>query len=382
LTVEYNLTVNNRISGRSGSVAESVVVGAGLSGLVAAINLAREGREVTVLDRESRVGGTGLYHPSPEGTPIDIPAFEAFSGIDLAPSVGTGPLAKFDAGRAVAYGEMIPIDMDAISSYMIERGPRSTSLDSFLYDIAVAEGVKFEFGHAIMSNDDLADLPPDTIVATGLYFEGFDAARVPYLTSFHFVARKMIEEKDTNHVTVYHGEFTTDYSYTASVNGILLAHVFQRDPIGKDTLKAFEEQVYLSEGFEFDEWKHFTFPVPAATIHNPRLFAGNKILAGTLAGCMESYMFFGMLGALVSGKIAAMAVGDKAKAHQEFQLATKSFKGAYMLKKVTRPVPHSLQKRFIGHALRRGPALPGVAQRVMRAMPGWVNCERAYRGQT
>jgi hypothetical protein len=77
-----------------------------------------------------------------------------------------------------------------------------------------------------------------------------------------------------------------------------------------------------------------------------------------------------------------MAVGDKAKAHQEFQLATKSFKGAYMLKKVTRPVPHSLQKRFIGHALRRGPALPGVAQRVMRAMPGWVNCERAYRGQT
>jgi len=358
-------------------VAESFVVGAGLAGLVAAINLAREGRDVTVLDRESRVGGSGLYHPSPEGTPIDIPAFEAFSGIDLAPSVGTGPLARFGAGRAVAYGEMVPIDMDAISSYMIERGPRSTSLDSFLYNIAVAEGVKFEFGRGVVSNDDLADLPPDTIVATGLHFEGFDAAHVPYLTSFHFVSRKMIEDKETNHVTVFHGDFTTDYSYTASVNGILFAHVFQRNPIGKDTLKAFEEQVYLSEGFEFDEWKHFTFPVPAATIHNPRLFAGNKILAGTLAGCMESYMFFGMLGALVSGKIAAMAVTDKAKAFDEFKLATSSFKGAYLLKKMTGPVPHGLQKRFMAAGLKRGLDLPGVSEFVTRAMPGWKNCERA-----
>jgi len=161
-------------------MAESVVVGAGLAGLVAAINLARQGRDVVVLEREQRIGGSAIYHPSPEGSPIDIEGFKEYSGIDLEPALHTGALAPFQVGRAIAYGEIIPVDMNAISSYMIERGPRSTSLDSYLYGIAREAGVTFEFGHALVSNDDVAELPPDTIIATGLYFEGFDATRVPY----------------------------------------------------------------------------------------------------------------------------------------------------------------------------------------------------------
>jgi flavin-dependent dehydrogenase len=354
-------------------MAQNVVVGAGLAGLVAAINLAREGRDVLVLDREERVGGTHLYHPSPEGTPIHQKGIKEYTGIDFSPAAAAPAVAPFQVGRTVAYGEMIPVDMDAISSFVIERGPRSTSLDSYLYRIAQDEGVKFEFGHAIMSNDDVATLPPDSIIATGLYFEGFDATRVPYLTSFHFIARQTIEDTESNHVTVYHGEFTRDYAYTASVNGLQFAHVFQRDPIGKDTLKAFEEQVYISEGIEFKSWSHFTFPVPAASMHNPRLFAGDKILAGTLSGCMESYMFFGMLGAMVSGKIAAIAVTDKAKAAEEFKLATSSFASAYMAKKLTSLAPHSVQKVLLPFAFRHAFDVPMVAGVVKKAMPGWKN---------
>jgi len=354
-------------------MAQNIVVGAGLAGLVAAINLAREGRDVLVLDKEPRVGGTPLYHPSPEGTPLHLEGLEKYIGIDLSPQAAGPAVSPFQVGRAVAYGEMIAIDMDAISSYMIERGPRSTSLDSYLYNIALDAGVKFEFDHALMSNDDAAELPPDSIVATGLYFEGFDAMRVPYLTSFHFVARQMIEDTASNHVTVYHGEFTRDYSYTASVNGIQFAHVFQRKPIGKDTLEAFKEQVYISEGIEFDHWTHFTFPVPAASVHNPRLFAGDKILAGTLSGCMESFMFFGMLGALVSGKIAAVAVTDKARALEEFKLATSSFAGAYYAKKMSNLAPHAVQKAAMPFALRHAFDMPAVPEIVKRAMPGWKN---------
>ncbi len=355
-------------------MAESVVVGAGLAGLVAAINLAREGREVLVLERESRVGGSPLYHPSPEGTPIDLPRLADYTGIDISPAV-----ARFGAGRAVIYGETIPVDMDAISSVVIERGPRSTSLDSYLYELAVKEGVKFEFNHPIMSNADTVKLPPDTIIATGLYFEGFDALRVPYLTSFHFVTRRKTDDTGSSHVTIYHGRFTSDYAYTCSVNGIQFAHVFQRRPIGKDTLHAFTEQVFVSEGIEFGEWEHFTFPVPAASINNPRLFAGDKILAGTLAGCMESYMFFGMLGALVSGRIAAMAVSDKARAYQEFKLATSAFRGAYLMKKIGNISPHWLHRLVLLQGIHRLSEYPALADVVKRAMPGWRNCERAGR---
>jgi hypothetical protein len=352
-------------------VALNIVVGAGLSGLVAAINLAREGRDVLVLEREARIGGSPIYHPSPEGTPLDVEGLRAYAGVDVGPAV-----APFKVGRAVVYGEMIPTDMDAISSFMIERGPRSTSLDSHLYNLALEAGVRFEFNHPLYSNDDVANLPPDTIVATGLNFEGFDACRVPYLTSFHYVARQTIPDTEGNHVTVYHGEFTTDYAYTCSVNGVQFAHVFQRGPIGRDTLKAFEEQVFVSEGIEFKGWTHFTFPVPAATIHNPRLFAGDKILAGTLAGCMESYMFFGMLGALVSGKIAAMAVTDKAGALEEFRLATSSFRAAYVLKKLARRQPHAVQRLALSFGLKRVFASPRLAAVVKEAMPGWKNCRQ------
>jgi len=357
-------------------MAESVVVGAGLAGLVAAINLARQGRDVVVLEREKRIGGSALYHPSPEGSPLHLEGLKAYTGIDLDPSVAGPAVAPFQVGRAIAYGEIIPVDMSAISSYMIERGPRSTSLDSYLYGIAKDAGVAFEFGHAILSNDDVAKLPPDTIIATGLYFEGFDATRVPYLTSFHFVARQTIEDTESNHVSVYHGDFTRDYSYTCSVNGIQFAHVFQRKPIGKDTLEAFKSQVHTAEGIEFANWTHFMFPVPAASIHNPRLFAGDKILAGTLAGCMESFMFFGILGALVSGKIAAMAVDDKAGALAEFELATSSFASAYLAKKISNLAPHSLDRIALPLALRRGFGYPAVTEAVKKAMPGWKNITR------
>lgn len=353
---------------------DNIIVGAGLAGLVAGINLAKDGREVLVLERESRIGGSPLYHPSPEGTPVDLEGLERYTGIDISPAV-----SRFDSGGAVVYGEMVPVEMDAISSVMIERGPRSTSLDHHLYEMALAEGVSFEFERPIWSGDDLARLPADTIVATGLYFEGFDAVRVPYLTSFHYVARQAVEDTETSHVTVYHGEFTRDYSYTCSVNGIRFAHVFQRTPIGTDTLKAFEEQVFVSEGFEFDAWRHFTFPVPAACISNPRLFAGDKILAGTLAGCMEPYMFFGILGALVSGRIAALAVTDKAGAYGEFQLAASAFRSAYVAKKLSSVLPRTIHRLALRSGLSRL-SRPEAARVLKRAMPGWKNLEKARVG--
>ena len=354
-------------------MAENIVVGAGLGGLVAAINLRREGREVLVLERENRVGGSSLYHPSPQGTPADPDALKGYTGIDFRPC-----FKRFE-GRSVVYGEMVRLDTEAISSWLLERGPRSTSLDSYLYNIAVEEGVRFEFGHTLYSSDDFLGLPPDTIVSTGLYFEGFDALRVPYLTSFHYVARQTTDDKDSSHVTIYHGEFTRDYAYTTSINGVQFAHVFQRRPIGKDTLRAFEEQIFISEGLEFANWTHFTFPVPAATIKNPRLFAGDKILAGTLAGCMESYLFFGLLGAMVSGKIAAMAVTDKDRALREFRLATRKFAGAYLARKLANLVPHSFQKPLLLFGLRNLFKVPAAARMATEAMPGWLNCARAKR---
>ncbi len=44
------------------------------------------------------------------------------------------------------------------------------------------------------------------------------------------------------------------------------------------------------------------------------MFKNNMIIAGTLGGVIEPVLNFGMLGAMVSGKIAAMAVTDRGSA--------------------------------------------------------------------
>lgn len=44
----------------------------GMSGLVAAINLAHEGHRVIVHDSQEKYGGSRIYSPSTHVTPIDV----------------------------------------------------------------------------------------------------------------------------------------------------------------------------------------------------------------------------------------------------------------------------------------------------------------------
>ncbi|MBN1289073.1 MAG: NAD(P)-binding protein [Actinobacteria bacterium] len=355
---------------------ETIIVGAGLAGCVAAINLVREGRDVLVLERESRVGGSSLYHPGVAGTPIDLKAYEKYAGIDLLPGGAMGHDANI-----IVDGKKITANLEKhVDGYLVEQGPRSTSINTYLYELARKEGVKFEFNQPVIGEADFAKLPPDSIIATGLYFEGYDALNIPYLTSFHFISRMTRDDLESNHVSIYFGDFTSDYAYTSSMNGLVFAHVFQRDPIGKATLEAFKEKMYEAEGFEFPEFLHFTFPVPAASLNNPRLFAGNKIITGSLASCIEPFMFFGLHGAFVSGKIAATAVSDKEKAYREFLKCNRLYKTIYLAKKAT--------KRFMYPALHLGmmfgmdraanmmvqmPMAPRFTRNFKAIMPGYQN---------
>lgn len=352
-------------------MAEVTIVGAGLAGLTAAINLAKRGHEVRVLEREERIGGSPLYHPSGQGSPLRLKEMNEYVGFDISP--GVEPLREM---LEIAGRKALKVEPSLILAYFFERGPRSTSLDSHLYELAREAGVRVEFGHGVSSQEEMAQLPANTIVATGLHFEGFDALRVPYLTSFHFTYKGTCDP-DLNYVHMFHDTYTSDYGYTSAFRGIRYVHLFnRRRPISIADRDRFAEQVAEFDGFEVPSWNEFTFPVPAACMRTPRLFVGNKILAGTLAGAMDPVAFFGLHGALVSGRIAAMAVEDKERAWREFRKCTAVYAGAWSASrfKEMQPLPFmvlAFRLAFTGFEHNR------LVHRILvEGMPGYRNLPR------
>jgi hypothetical protein len=347
-------------------MAEVTIVGGGLSGMTAAINLAKRGHDVVVLEREERIGGSSLYHPSGQGTPLHLDALRTYIGFDISP--GIEPIQKMSE---IAGGKELPTDPSLINSYFFERGPRSTSLDSYLYELATEAGVEFRFNTPVISQEDMAQLPPNTIVATGLHFEGFDSLRLPYLTSHHFTYKGTCDP-DLNYVHMFHDTYTSDYGYTSAFRGIRYVHLFNRRvPISLEERDRFAEHVERFDGFEVPSWSSFTFPVPAACLRTPRIYIGSKILAGTLAGAMDPVAFFGLHGALVSGRIAALAVEDKERAWREFRRCVAVFPAAYAISRIMGLQPRPLSVLAFRTVFRNFKHLKLVHRIMQEGIPGY-----------
>jgi len=148
---------------------EKVIVGAGLSGLVAAINLARDGFKVLVRERRKTVGGEtdikgleGKVIKIGDGTPVHLDRLRDYTGIDFSPVA-----VPLKSARTHVYGKTLDFDFyEGVPTFLFERGPRPTSLDVYLYELATSEGVEFRFNDTVA---DLSELPPGTIIATGLF---------------------------------------------------------------------------------------------------------------------------------------------------------------------------------------------------------------------
>ncbi len=313
-------------------MAKIHILGAGLSGMVAAINLAREGYEIEILEGHNDIGGMKDVHPSAHTTPIDVAAASQYTGIDLSPCFK--PILDFRMG---VLDRLYSCRSDTL--YCVERSARPTSIDTYLYRECLRLGVSFSFNTLI---DNPLTLPPDSIIATGLHPEMFDVLDIPYVKvySFWMYGERASGDFDSlipefeQLLVGYMDNYTNDYFYVTAVNDLWYALLFSRKPLYKRHLNDCVQKVKDRLGIELKDWKYLTGAIPSKNFNNPRLFLGDKIITGSLSGSMDPMFLFGIHGALMSGKIAALAISNPEQAEKEFRWLNRFY------------VPMLIQRRF------------------------------------
>ncbi len=290
------------------------IMGAGLAGLSAAITARKLGYEVTCLDKYDQVGGMPEAHPAVDATPMNPERMSAWLDVP----VGEPQMTKVKTMNVYVFGRKFVYNPAWMRLYNVERGHRKTAIDRYLHDIAVDMGVNFEWGHGIEGQRDLAELPPNSIVCTGPYREGYDALRRPYEMAYGYTATTAYHGEGP-HVAAYFDEYTKDYAYVAASNGVVFALFFSRRPVNDAHLEKWKVQLSKTEDITFKRWDLQQGAFASRYPSSPALFWGDKILAGTLAAAQDPGTYFGCHGAMVSGKIAALALEDKAEALKLFR---------------------------------------------------------------
>ena len=330
---------------KEGTLAMDIhVYGAGLAGMTAAIALAREGVRAVVHDEQKDVGGSPALHPSVHTTPAQLDELVDYTGIDLRKDfIRTDPYPTFYYGNKLL---VFPPYTRHNRAYCVERGPRASSIDNHLFAIAGDEGVDFEFGRKL----DLSKVPPRTIVATGLSPEIYESLGIS-CTMIHgrWTHREIDDQRATGNI--FMGSFTTEYGYTAQVSGLDYNLLFSRHPLTQRD-EADYKVILLSLGREPypEPWRSVKMAVPA----DVRLFSGDLICAGTLAGMIEPFWGYGIVGAIISGTLAAKAIIARDEAEEDFARFTRGFHAKHARREKFAAHSHRVREILIKTALLQG----------------------------
>jgi flavin-dependent dehydrogenase len=302
---------------------EVIVYGAGMSGLIAAFNLSRNGHDVLVREREATFGGSRIFNPSTHVTPLDLEATSAYIGIDVSPA--------FHVVESISlYLHDTRIPLPAAGSYAVERSSRQSSLDALLYRKCLETGVEFEFEREL-TRDELGDLPPGTIVACGLNAEAYDLLDIPYINWYGWMSRG--EAERSGYSWIWLDECINEYGYISYCNGLYYDLLFSYgQQVDEMCLERYGDCMRRVENVDHEGWEYLSGAVPLAVADNPRLLRNGLIMCGTISGAMDPFMGFGISGALVTGKVAAMAVEDTPAAEEEFARFTRNFAAVHRFK--------------------------------------------------
>lgn len=301
--------------------------------MTAAITLAREGYQVTLHEKEESVGGLGKHHPAIHMTPIDFQKMKDYIGIDVEPCFSE--LKRF---KAYIYSKIVHFHPRHL--YVTERGSQKSSLDYFLYQIAVEEGVNFEFSHPL-TQEMIPDIPEKSIIATGSYSTLFQSLNLRHNPFIHFDGCMKTQQTDAFCLAYFDTILAGyGYGYIAAKEGVASVELdFHPSQPYETYLEQFKHLLKKTENLEVNSWSLVKDNIPEQIHLFKTIQKKTCIFAGAISGFHDPFFGFGVNSALISGKIAATTVISKRKGIEEFNRFTPTLQRMFLLSKIYSHVP-------------------------------------------
>ncbi len=266
------------------------IIGAGPSGLCAAINLARAGCHVTVYERQDEVGRR--FHGDFQGienwsTPVDF--IDALHTMSIAPAFFCRPQWGGELRMRGGYGGAVRSPKPLF--YLTLRGSMEGSLDRSLKAQALDAGVTLKFG----CRRDLGDAH---IIAAGPARPNVMASGVVFRTDL----------PDTVTAVLHNAIAPAGYAYLLVQDGraTLATVYYRRFRKAAAHLERATGYFQAQRPFSMEGARPFTgygnfYPVRSA-VHRHRLYVGEA------AGFQDFLFGFGIRYALMSGYLAARSI--------------------------------------------------------------------------
>lgn len=346
------------------SGAPVTIVGAGPSGLAAAIVLARAGRKVVVRERRRTVGAR--FHGDFQGLEnwsADDDVLDEINDLGVVVNIARDPVRSGTAYDAD--GRSYSVSDGRALFYLVRRGSGEGTLDAALLRAALEAGAEISFG------DDVDRVPPRTIVATG-------PRRADVIASGYTFSTQM---EDADHVSFDDRLAPWGYAYLLARGGrgTLAVCMFRDFNAHARHLQAAVEYFRERAGLEMIDPKPFGGYGMLSRL--TRVERGARLYVGERAGLQDALAGFGLRYAIVSGALAAQSIlsGRSYEAllrrrlqkihragivnRMAFQAAGESAR-AWVLRRLSRGSARSGLRRLYGGSLLHAALFPIAAMRL------------------
>ncbi len=271
------------------------IVGAGISGLSAAVVLSRAGKKVNVVERANCIGGSkGQDFQVIRNYGTDLGFLDSLSefGIDIKYKHPVNKIIKFSpSGRAMEVNS----DNGPLF-YVVKRGKANISLDSQIYHSIDKNFASFEFNRnaSVMSGDIISTGPIiRNIVGFGYTFEGIDIDS----DKIYFFMNNKYAPKGYIYVSPFDDGTASvaAVSYDLNCNlKILLDRFLEENKLMQRALSG------VTSSETFNGFAYCNYPESAQI--------NNKLFVGAAAGFVEAARGFGVKYSILSGILAAKSI--------------------------------------------------------------------------